>query len=92
LLTTNRPKPVIAAFPQRPAGPSLDHYHTVLLAHGVTGYDRHALHEDYRLSVLWQMATPVWQAAKHIPPVIWWNNLARVLMAPDDLGCHELLA
>ena len=47
--------------------------------------------DDYRLSVLWQIATPVWQAAFDIPPLIWWNNLGRIFLAVDDLGCHELL-
>jgi hypothetical protein len=37
----------------------LDHYHAALLAYGVSGYDRRALDDDYRLSVLWQVATPV---------------------------------
>ena len=71
--------------------PLLDHYHAELTAHGVTGYDRRALDDDYRLSVLWQIATPVWQVAYNIPPVIWWNNLGRIFLAVDDLGCHELL-
>ena len=57
----------------------------------MTGYDRRALDDDYRLSVLWQIATPVWQAAYDIPPLIWWNNLGRIFLAVDDLGCHELL-
>jgi hypothetical protein len=26
-----------------------------------------------------------------IPPWIWWNNLQRILLAVDDLGCRELL-
>jgi hypothetical protein len=72
-------------------GPLLDHYHAVLVASGVRGYDRRALDDDYRLSVLWAIATPVWQAANNIPPVIWWNNLGRILLAVDDLGCSELL-
>jgi hypothetical protein len=71
--------------------PLLDHYHAELMAHGVTGYDRRDLHDDYRLSVLWQIATPVWQAANNIPPWIWWNNLGRTFLAVDDLGCRELL-
>jgi hypothetical protein len=62
-----------------------------LLAHGVTGYDRRALDDDYRLSVLWQIATPVWQAANSIPAWIWWNNLERTFLAVDDLGCRDLL-
>jgi hypothetical protein len=36
--------------------------------------------------------TPVWQLSGNIPPVIWWNNLERVLLAVDDLGCQDLLA
>ena len=52
----------------------LDHYHAELLAHGVTGYDRYALDDDYRLSVLWQIATPVWQAWNNIPSGIWWPH------------------
>lgn len=69
----------------------LDHYHAVLLAHGVSGYDRRRLDEDYRLSVLWQLTTPVWQAFYDIPPWIWWNHLERIFAAIDDLGCRELL-
>jgi hypothetical protein len=69
----------------------LDHYHAALVAHGIGGYDRRALDDDYRLSVLWQIATPVWQAAYGVPPAIWWNNLERVLLAVDDLGCQDLL-
>ena len=71
--------------------PLLDRYHAVLVAHGVHGYDRRALKDDYRLSVLWQITTPIFQAANNIPPVIWWNNLERILLAVDDLGCLDLL-
>jgi hypothetical protein len=69
----------------------LDHYHEALLANGVKGYDRRALADDYRLSVLLHIAAPVWQAANNIPPVIWWNNFERIFLAVDDLGCRELL-
>lgn len=69
----------------------LGYYHRVLAANGVAGYTRQALDLDYRLSVLWQLATPIWQAAHDIPPVIWWNNLERVLLAIADLGCRDLL-
>lgn len=69
----------------------LDRYHVTLVAQGVRGYDRGALDDDYRLSTLWQLTWPVWQEAFDIPPVIWWNNLERVLLAVDDLGCCELL-
>ena len=69
----------------------LDHYHETLQAHGVAGYDRGALEDDYRLSVLLQILTPVLQAAYGIPPWIWWNNLERIHLAVDDLDCLELL-
>ena len=71
--------------------PLLDCYHQTLLSHGVRGYDRRALDDDYRLSVLWNITTPVWQEANNIPPVIWWNSLERIFMAVEDLGCRELL-
>jgi hypothetical protein len=70
----------------------LDCYHRALVDEGVRGYDRQALDEDYRLSVLWEIATPVWQANSQIPPVVWWNNLERIMLAVDDLGCRQLLA
>jgi hypothetical protein len=70
----------------------LDRYHEVLLEHGVEGYDRRALDDDYRLSVLLQISTPVWQASNNLPPVVWWNSLERILLAVDDLGCRDLLA
>ena len=63
----------------------------MLVTHGVRGYDRRALENDYRLSVLWQITTPIYQAANNIPAVIWWNNLERILLAVDDLGCLDLL-
>jgi hypothetical protein len=71
--------------------PLLDHYHAALVAHGVRRYDRRALDDDYRLSVLWQIMTPVWQAGIDLPPMIWWSHLERILLAIDDLGCRELL-
>jgi aminoglycoside phosphotransferase (APT) family kinase protein len=69
----------------------LDHYHAALVAHGVRGYDRDALDDDYRLSVLWQLAIPLWQSSIDLPPVIWWGHLERVVLAIEDLGCAELL-
>jgi hypothetical protein len=70
----------------------LDRYHEKLIACGVGGYDRKALDDDYRLSVLWQMMQPVLQASYKFPPIVWWSNLERVLLAVEDLGCRELLA
>lgn len=69
----------------------VDHYHAALLARGVRAYDRRALDDDYRWSVLWLIRTPVWQANYDVPPVIWWNNLGRILLAVDDLDCRALL-
>jgi hypothetical protein len=69
----------------------LDRYHETLSASGVRGYDRRALTDDYRLSVLLRITTPVWQWANKIPPVIWWNNMERIMLAVDDLDCRELL-
>jgi hypothetical protein len=71
--------------------PLLDAFHEELLAHGVAGYDRRALQDDYRLSVLWQTTRPLWMRSVGIPPNIWWNNLERIHLAVDDLDCRELL-
>jgi hypothetical protein len=69
----------------------LDRYHAALIAHGVRGYDRGALADDYRFSTLWQLMVPVGQAAFDLPPVIWWNHLERIMLAIDDLDCRALL-
>ena len=62
-----------------------------LQARGVTGYDRRALGDDYRLSVLGLITKPVWQQGVGLPPVIWWHHLDRIHMAVDDLDCRALL-
>jgi len=54
-------------------------YHRMLLEHGAQGYDRGALDDDYRLSVLGLIMRPIWQALSDLPAVIWWNNLERIL-------------
>lgn len=71
--------------------PLLDRYHADLVRHGVRGYDRQALDDDYRLSVLWLVTRPVRQALNNIAPRVWWNNLERIWLAVDDLGCRALL-
>jgi len=43
------------------------------------------------LSALWQITTPVWQAANKLPPAIWCNQLERIMLTVDDLGCREML-
>jgi hypothetical protein len=70
----------------------LDHYHAALLQQGVRGYDRAALADDYRLSAVWQLMTPVWQSSVDLPPVIWWGHLERITLAVDDLGGRDLIA
>jgi hypothetical protein len=76
---------------RRSERPLLDAFHEELLAHGVTGYDRQALQDDYRLSVLWQITRPIWMRAVRIPAHLWWNHLERIHLAADDLDCRELL-
>jgi len=71
--------------------PLLDHYHQALLAHGVQDYDRAALAEDYRRSVLMQLLMPPLQWSAGIPPWVWWHHLERVTAAVDDLDCRPLL-
>jgi hypothetical protein len=51
--------------------PLLDLYYDELRSHGVEDYDRRALQDDYRLSALWAIVTPVFQASANIPTVIW---------------------
>lgn len=70
----------------------LDAFHDELLMRGVKGYDRRALQDDYRLSVLWQTTWPIWMRDAGIPPAIWWGHLERIHLAVDDLGCREFLA
>ena len=55
-------------------------------------YDRQALDDDYRLSALWLITRPVGQVLINIGPAVWWNNLERIMLAVDDLGCRDLLA
>jgi thiamine kinase-like enzyme len=69
----------------------LDLYHGALLEKGVSAYSRQALDDDYRLSVLWLITRPVVQAMANIGPAVWWNNLERIMLAVDDLGCRDLL-
>ncbi|MBR0902955.1 phosphotransferase [Bradyrhizobium liaoningense] len=71
--------------------PLLNLYYHTLIESGISGYTRGALDRDYRWSVLWHITNPVWQWSINIPPLVWWNNLERVMMAVEDLGCEELL-
>ena len=70
---------------------SLRRYHDALIAAGVGGYSFDALWQDYRHSVLWQIATPMWQANHGLGAWIWWNHLECIMAAVHDLDCLELL-
>ena len=81
-------------YPERRArleAPLLERYHAGLVGHGVTDYGLDRLWEDYRLSVIGQLATPVWQQTHGLHTAIWWPHLHRILAAVDDLGCAPLL-
>jgi hypothetical protein len=58
----------------------------------VRGYEREALQEDYRVSVLMAATIPVLQHGTNMRPAIRWNHLERIPLAVDDPGCRELLA
>jgi hypothetical protein len=36
--------------------------------------------------------TPFIWANIAIPPALWWNNLERIMLAVEDLGCRDLLS
>jgi len=82
-------------YPERRARlerPLLRHYHEHLVGHGVRDYDFDALVADYRLSALWQVTIPIWQASAKLPAAVWWGHLERAMLAFEDLGCAALLA
>jgi hypothetical protein len=81
-------------YPERRARfeqPLLHRYHEALVRHGVSGYGYDALLDDYRLSALWQIMIPVWQATAKLPAAIWWSHFERAMLAFEDLGCEALL-
>ena len=69
----------------------LELYHANLMEAGVSGYTFESFWEDYRLSVVGQLAIPVWQCSIKIGAWIWWSHLERIMLAFEDLGCDELL-
>lgn len=81
-------------YPERRARleqPLLRRYHERLVSHGVRDYGFDALLDDYRLSALWHLLIPVWQATAKLPAAIWWSHLERAMLAFEDLRCAELL-
>jgi hypothetical protein len=71
--------------------PLLDLYHAELQAHGVSGYDRRALDDDYRLFALGHIVTPAFQAGAQHSDRHLVEQFERIHMAVEDLGCRELL-
>ena len=69
----------------------LERYHATLLARGVHDYPFAALLEDYRLSALWQVTTPVWQWSFRLNAAVWWSHLERGMQTIEDLDCLALL-
>ena len=62
-----------------------------LLDRGVRNYDRAALAEDYRRSVVMQLLLPPLLWSIGIPPLVWWPHIERITAAVDDLDCRSLL-
>ena len=69
----------------------LQRYHRALLASDVRDYSWDACWNDYRLSVVKHLCTPVYQWVNGALPAVWWNNLERILTSYEDLGCAEIL-
>jgi hypothetical protein len=69
----------------------LRRYHERLVEHGVQAYGWERCRDDYRLSVIKSLLSPVWMHAQGRTPAFWWPILERVVLAFQDLGCVELL-
>jgi hypothetical protein len=92
VISMNRPPQAKLAFmhPLRFERALLDHHHEAIVAEGVQSYD--ATRARRRLPTVGAISEHNTRAAlRDIPPGIWWNNLERILLAIDDLGCRELL-
>jgi hypothetical protein len=79
-------------FPERRARleqPLLRHYLDELGQRGVA-FAWEPLWNDYRLSVVRHLFTPVVLSGLLLP-AIWWPHLDRICAAFDDLECAELL-
>lgn len=38
------------------------------------------------------MTRPIAQSLNNTAARVWWNNLERIMLAVDDLGCRDLLS
>jgi hypothetical protein len=68
-------------------------YHDGLLSHGVENYSWDDCWQDYRLSVIVNLFSPVLRYAMfdESKEGWWWSDLERSLLAFEDLNCAELL-
>lgn len=71
-------------------GDLLRRYHDELLQHGVEGYGWDDCWYDYRVMVIHNLFTPVWQWSAKLRPGIWWPNLESIVLAFQDLEGAEL--
>jgi hypothetical protein len=81
-------------YPERRARmeePLLRRYHDQLLEQGVKNHDWEQCWNDYRLSVIRNLFSPVWMYAEDRPPTTWWPMLERALLAFQDLECVNLV-
>jgi hypothetical protein len=69
----------------------LRRYHDGLLAHGVEDYGWEQCWNDYRLSAIGDLFSPVWMHADDRSPATWWPILEMVTLAFQDLECVNLL-
>jgi hypothetical protein len=71
--------------------PLVERYHRRLQEAGVIGYGWDECWADYRLSIAYELLDPFSQWDKSVSARAWWHDLARGLMAYEDLGCAELI-
>lgn len=65
----------------------VERYHAGLLARGVGGYSWDQCWDDYRLSLLNHLFTPVQQWADQHWPGFWWGRFERTIKRVRDLRC-----
>lgn len=66
-------------------------YHNTLLSFGIDNYSWKHLWNDYKLSVIRHLFTPIMQWHSGVPAQVWWHNLERVMMTFQSLKCNTLI-
>ena len=69
----------------------LRHYLETLHTCGVSGYEWQDLAQDYRISLLDWVLTPLHDRADGTPEDYWWPKMQCLTSAFQDWGCEELL-